>query len=228
MTDSPADRVAQFVDDLLHRRRRPRRFAASEDELAAMSAAAGMASARVGADLPDKAALDRIHKRLSDAMDERPVVEGHLTRRTLLRTLGTAAAALVVGAGVGELLTKQGQPAAPGSTSATVLMPDNGVWRPVAAVTQLPAGHAMAVSTGSIDAVVVNDGNTISAVSGICTHLGCKLQPDDAGKKLNCPCHQTAFGWSGKVLYYRLKAEPASLPQIPSRVNDGQIELFVV
>jgi cytochrome b6-f complex iron-sulfur subunit len=227
MTDSPADRVAQFVDDLLHRRR-PRRFAASEDEVAAMSAAAGLASARVGADLPDKAALDRIHKRLSDAMDERPVVQGNFTRRTLLRTMGTAAAALVVGAGVGELLTKQGQPAAPGTTSATVLMPDNGVWRPVAAVTQLPAGHAMAVSTGSIDAVIVNDGNTISAVSGICTHLGCKLQPDDPGRKLNCPCHQTAFGWSGKVLYYRLKAEPASLPQIPSRVNEGQIELFVV
>jgi cytochrome b6-f complex iron-sulfur subunit len=228
MTDSPADRVAQFVDDLLHRRR-PRRFSASDDEVAAMSAASGMASARVGADLPDKAALDRIHKRLSDAMDERPVVQGNFTRRTLLRTMGTAAAALVVGAGVGELLTKQGQPApAPGTTSATVLMPDNGVWRPVAAVTQLPAGHAMAVSTGAIDAVVVNDGTTISAVSGICTHLGCKLQPDNAGRKLDCPCHQTAFGWSGKVLYYRLKAEPANLPQIPSRVNNGQIELFVV
>lgn len=228
MTGSPADRVAQFVDDLLHRRR-PRRFAASEDEVAAMSAAAGMASARVGADLPDKAALDRIHNRLSAAMDARPVVQGNFTRRTLLRTMGTAAAALVVGAGVGEFLTKQGQPApAPGSTSASVLMPDNGVWRPVAAVTQLPAGHALAVSTGAIDAVVVNDGTTISAVSGVCTHLGCKLQPDNAGRKIDCPCHQTAFGWSGKVLYYRLKSEPATLPQIPSRVNNGQIELFVV
>jgi Rieske Fe-S protein len=227
MTDSPADRVSRFVDDLLHGRR-PRGFAATEDELAAMRAAAGMASARVGADLPDKAALDRIHKRLSDAMDERPVVERHITRRTLLGTLGTAAAALVVGAGLGEMLTKQGQPAAPGTSTATVLMPDNGAWRPVASVTQLPAGHAMTVSTGAIDAVIVNDAGAISAVSGICTHLGCKLQPDDAGRKLDCPCHQTAFGWSGKVLYYRLKAEPANLPAIPSRVNGDQIELFVV
>jgi cytochrome b6-f complex iron-sulfur subunit len=227
MTDSPADRVARFVDDLLHGRR-PRGFAASEDELAAMRAAAGMASARVGADLPDKAALDRIHKRLSDAMDERPVVDRHITRRTLLGTLGTAAAALVVGAGLGELLAKQGQPAVPGTSTATVLMPDNGAWRPVASVTQLPAGHAMTVSTGAIDAVIVNDGGAISAVSGICTHLACKLQPDDAGRKLDCPCHQTAFAWSGKVLYYRLKAEPPNLPQIPSRVNGDQIELFVV
>ncbi len=86
----------------------------------------------------------------------------------------------------------------------------------------------MPVSTGSIDAVVVNDGTNISAVSGICTHLGCKLEPDDATRKLNCPCHQTAFSWSGKVLYYRLKSAPATLPKIPVRVNDGQIELFVV
>ena len=225
MTDSPADRVARFVDDLLHRRR-PRRFAASEDELAAMSAAAGMASARVGADLPDKAALDRIHRRLSQALDASPVVDLRPTRRTWLRTLGAAAAAVVVGVALDEVVAHQ----SPGSTAGgpTVLMPDNGTWRPVAAVTQLPAGHAMPVSTGSVDAVVVNDGGKISAVSGICTHLGCKLQPDDANRKLSCPCHMTAFAWSGKVLYYRLKTQPAPLPHIPSRVNDGQIELFVV
>ena len=65
-------------------------------------------------------------------------------------------------------------------------------------------------------------------IVGVCTHLGCKLQPDDANRKLNCPCHQTAFSWSGKVLYYRLKAAPANLPQIPSRVNNGQVELYIV
>jgi len=227
MTESQADRVARFVDDLLHGRR-PRRFNASPEELDAMKAASTMVSARVGADLPDRAALDRIHGKLSAALDESPVVERHVTRRTLLRTLGTAAAAVVVGVALDEVATNRGKSAAPGAGTQAVLMPDSGAWRPVAAVTQLPAGHAMAISTGSIDAVLVNDGGSISAVSGICTHLGCKLQPDDAGRKLNCPCHQTAFGWSGKVLYYRLKTEPANLPKIPSRVNGDQIELFVV
>jgi cytochrome b6-f complex iron-sulfur subunit len=226
MTDSGTDRIARFVDDLLHGRR-PRRFKASPEEMDAMTAAATMVSARVGADLPDKTALERIHRKLSAALDESPVVERHLTRRTLLRTLGTAAAAMVVGVVLDEIATTQGAPA-PVASGPTALTPDNGAWRPVAAVKQLPSGHALAVSTGSIDAVIVNDGGTISAVSGVCTHLGCRLQPDDAGRKLNCPCHQTAFGWSGKVLYYRLKAEPATLPQIPSRVNGDQIELFVV
>lgn len=194
-----------------------------------MTAAAGMVSARVGADLPDKAALDRIHSRLAAALDESPALDRHFTRRMLLRTFGTAAAAMVIGVGLDEVVTRQGKsPAEGGGGGSTVLMPDAGAWRPVASVTALPPGHAMTVSTGAIDAVIVNDGGAISAVSGICTHLGCKLQPDDAGRKLDCPCHQTAFGWSGKVLYYRLKAEPASLPQIPSRVNGDQIELFVV
>jgi Rieske Fe-S protein len=224
MTDGAADRVARFVEELLHGRR-PRRFKASEEEVQAMTAAAGLVAGRVGADIPDKAALDRIHKRLSEALDESPVIDLRPTRRTWLRTLGTAAAAVVVGVALDEVATHQ---TAQGPGTSGMLMPDNGAWRPVAAVTQLPAGHAMAVSTGAIDAVVVNDGGNISAVSGVCTHLGCKLQPDDANQKLNCPCHQTAFSWSGKVLYYRLKTAPATLPKIPARVNEGQIELFVV
>jgi nitrite reductase/ring-hydroxylating ferredoxin subunit len=226
MTETAADRVARFVDDLLHSRR-PRRFTATQEEAQAMKAAAGLVAGRVGADLPDKAALDRIHMRLSQALDTSPVVELRTTRRTWLRTLGTAAAAVVVGVALDEVVARQ-SPAGSSADGPVVLLPDNGTWRPVANVTQLPAGHAMPVSTGSVDAVVVNDGGKISAVSGICTHLGCKLQPDDANRKLNCPCHQTAFSWTGKVLYYRLKTEPATLPQIPVRVTDGQIELFVV
>jgi Rieske Fe-S protein len=226
VTENASDRVGRFVDELLHGRK-PRRFAASQEEAQAMTAAASLVAGRVGADIPDKAALDRIHRKLSEALDEGPVIDFSPTRRTWLRTLGTAAAAVVVGVALDEVATHQ--PAGPNSGgAATVLMPDNGTWRPVAAVTELPAGHAMPVSTGSVDAVVVNDGGSISAVSGICTHLGCKLQPDDANRKLNCPCHQTAFSWSGKVLYYKLKTAPATLPQIPARVNDGQIELFVV
>jgi cytochrome b6-f complex iron-sulfur subunit len=226
MTTSAVDRVAKFVDDLL-RGRRPRRFTASPEEAEAMTAAASLVAARAGADLPDKAALDRIHRRLTERLDESPRTDARFTRRVWLRTLGTAAAAVVVGVGLDEVLTHQGSTGSV-ATGPTVLTPDGAQWRPVAALTQLPEGHAMPVSTGSVDAIVVNDGGQISAVSGICTHLGCKLQPDDADKRLSCPCHQTAFSWSGRVLYYRLKTAPADLPRIDSRVRDGQIELFVV
>lgn len=225
MKDS-ADRVARFVDDLLHGRR-PRRFEATPEEAEAMTTAAGLASARVGADLPDKAALDRIHARLSAALDDRPAFNQRMSRRAWLGTSAAAAAALVAGIGLGELARSQ-QPTSPGGGASATLTPDNGRWRPVAAVSEVPPGHAVPVSTATVDALIINDGGVISAVSGTCTHLGCKLQPDDTNRKLDCPCHQTAFGWSGKVLYYRLQAAPSNLPLIPSRVNDGQVELFIV
>ena len=219
-----ADRVAGFVDDLLHGRR-PRRFAATPEEAEAITAASELAGARLGADLPDKAALERIHARLSRALDEDPAVDRRLSRRAWLRTAGAAAAAVVAGVALDEIV--KNQQAAPGGGSAT-LTPDNGSWQPVAALSQLPSGHAMQVSTATLDVVVINDGGTIEALSGVCTHLGCKLQPDDSTRRLNCPCHQTSFGWSGKVLYYRLKTAPPNLPRIPSRVNDGQIEIYTV
>ena len=225
MKKSAADRVAQFVEDLL-KGRRPRRFEATQEEAEAMSAAAGLAAAHVGADLPDKAALDRIHRRLAERLDDRPVTEDRYSRRVLLRTFGMAAAAAVVGVAIDEVVTRTGS-GAPIVAADGVLTPDGGQWRPVASVEQLPAGQAMTVSTASVDAIIVNDGGQISAVSGVCTHLGCKLQPDNAGQRLSCPCHQTAFGFTGKVLFYRLKSVPPDLPRIQSRVQDGQIELFV-
>ncbi len=225
MKSSSADRVAGYVDDILHGRR-PRRFAATDEEMEAISAAAGLVAGRVGSDLPDRAALDRMHRRLSAAMEEGPLADPRLSRRTWLRTAGAVAAAVVAGVALDELAANQTLGGA-GAGGAATLTPDNGSWQRVAAVTELPPGHAMLVSTRSVHAVLVNDGGSVSAVSGVCTHLGCILQPDDASKKLNCPCHQTAFSWSGKVLYYRLKSSPADLPRIPSRVNDGQIELFI-
>jgi nitrite reductase/ring-hydroxylating ferredoxin subunit len=224
MKNSAADRVAQFVEDLL-KGRRPRRFEATPEEAEAMSAAAGLAAAHVGADLPDKAALDRIHGRLAARLDDSPVVEGRYSRRVWLRTFGTAAAAAVLGVAIDEVVTHTG--GAPIVAADGVLTPDGGQWRAVASVQQLPAGQAMTVSTASVDAVIVNDGGQITAVSGVCTHLGCKLQPDNADQRLSCPCHQTAFAWSGKVLFYRLKSAPPDLPRIQSRVRDGEIELFV-
>ena len=226
MTSSAVDRVSRFVDELL-RGRRPRRFTASPEEAEAMMAAAGLVAARAGTDLPDKAVLDRIHRRLSERLDDRPHVDARFTRRVWLRTLGTAAAAAVVGVGLDEVLTQQGLTGS-GAGGQAILTPDGGQWRAVAAVAQLPEGHAMTVSTGAVDAIVVNESGHISAVSGTCTHLGCKLQPDEVDQRLSCPCHMTAFSWSGKVLFYRLKKAPPDLPRIDSRVRDGQIELFVV
>src|ERR1700694_1016591 len=100
MSKSPAERVGAFVDDLL-RHRRPRRFAAMTDDLEAMQAAAGLAAGQVGADLPSKEALDRIHQELARRMDDSAILEPRFHRRVWLRTAGAAAAAVVRGVGAG-------------------------------------------------------------------------------------------------------------------------------
>src|ERR1700694_3293539 len=223
MSKSPAERVGAFVDDLL-RHRRPRRFAAMTDDLEAMQAAAGLAAGRVGADLPSKEALDRIHQELARRMDDSAILEPRFNRRVWLRTVGTAAAAVVAGVVIDQVVGGSGVQLG-GAAQAPVLMRDAGQWRPVALLSDLPDGHARTVSSGAIEAVIVNEGGNIHAVSGICTHLGCRLLPDESVRKLDCPCHQTAFAWSGKVLYYRLQHAPADLPRIQSRVREGQIEL---
>ena len=74
MKNSAADRVAQFVEDLL-KGRRPRRFEATQEEAEAMSAAAGLTASHVGADLPDKAALDRIHREPTDRIGHTGMID---------------------------------------------------------------------------------------------------------------------------------------------------------
>jgi len=177
----------------------------------------------LGADLPDRAFIRRLERKLRAEAGEGPPALAQMSRRTLLRTAGAAAAALVVGA-VAE--HQVGLPHLP--TTSPDLVPNGGAWVPVAAVSEVPDGEAKRFATGSVEGVVVNDGGEIRALSAVCTHLGCLLKPDPAARQLDCPCHRTAFSWSGKVLYYQLKTAPAALPRILSRVRAGQVEVYVV
>ncbi|MBV8290371.1 MAG: Rieske 2Fe-2S domain-containing protein, partial [Mycobacterium sp.] len=65
------------------------------------------------------------------------------------------------------------------------------------------------------------------AVSGVCTHQGCRLwfgAPDD---RLRCPCHSTSFSPAGQVLTHQLPIAPKPLPTLMVRERDGAIEVFV-
>jgi len=217
---SPVDRIAAFVDDLI-RNRRPRRFKASADEMEALQGAAELRSVQAGADLPDRDFIERLGRQLRSQM-EAPPVRQSVSRRALLRTAGFAAAAGVAGAVIERTIATQ-----PSGQQAT-LTPDNGTWRAVAAVADVPAGQAMRFSSGPVEGVVVNDGGTIKAVSAVCTHQGCLLLLDAAAHRLRCPCHPTVFSVTGKLLSYQLATPPANLPGLQARVRDGQIEVLVV
>ncbi len=46
--------------------------------------------------------------------------------------------------------------------------------------------------------VLVRDGEGVYAVSRVCTHLGCIVQPSPSG--FDCPCHGSRFAADGAVL----------------------------
>ena len=54
------DRIAAFVDDLIHNRR-PCRFKASPEDMEALRAAAQLAAARPGADRPDRQFVESMY-----------------------------------------------------------------------------------------------------------------------------------------------------------------------
>jgi len=88
--------------------------------------------------------------------------------------------------------------------------------------------YGMPVDTGSMKVLVVNDGGRIHALSGVCTHLGCTLEPDAQTGRIACPCHRSSFSLAGQVVDHQLAQPPAALPAVESRVREGQIEVFVV
>jgi hypothetical protein len=60
----PVDRIAAFVEDVIHNRR-PCRFKASPDEMAALRAAAELAALRPGANHPNRQFLENVHAYIS-------------------------------------------------------------------------------------------------------------------------------------------------------------------
>ncbi len=220
----PDRRVGRFVEDLL-RNRRPRRFRASPEELQAMRAAVSLRAARVGADLPDPVFVDRLGRRLRRELGGE-LGQAPLSRRRLLLGAGTVAAATIAGglAGVAGDRLAAGR-AAGEEAGSRELVPAGATWVPVVAVAAVADGQAVRFSTGAVEGFVVNRGGRLLAVSAVCTHLGCLLQPAGAGR-LTCPCHRTAFSVDGAVLYHQLPQAPPSLPHLRTRVRGGQVEVL--
>lgn len=219
---NPVDLVAQFVDDLL-RGRRPRRFIATPEDVEALGAASELASLRPGSDLPDADFVDKLGSRLASAMAPPKIAERRVvSRRALLQSAGLAAAAGVAGAVIDRTIVSQP------STGQATLTPLNGTWRPVAGLAEVPEGHALRFTAGSIEGVLVNNGGTVSALSAVCTHQGCVLRLDASAQRLRCPCHPTDFALNGKVIMSHLPTPPSTLPKLQVRIREGQVEVFVV
>jgi nitrite reductase/ring-hydroxylating ferredoxin subunit len=222
--------LRRYLADLL-RGRRPRPFAVEDPEdIAALRAAITLAAARPGADAPRADFVAELHRKLAE--DANPVVPlapraAGPTRRRVLVTGSVAAGAATIGAGLGHVLTSRQNGSGGVVSAAPTLEPNVGTWRGIGASADLAEGGVQRFDLGSVVGFVSRDAEGVRAVSGICTHLGCLLNLDNATRQLDCPCHNTSFAVTGTLLHYQLAKPPAPLPQIEVREQDGQIEVYV-
>ncbi|UJP40474.1 QcrA and Rieske domain-containing protein [Cellulomonas palmilytica] len=147
---------------------------------------------------------------------------GCLDRRQLLRGAGgvtlAAAGAVVLaacgGSGSGDGTTTDG--AGPGAGPGAEPGAGDGA---LAQVTDVPVGGALLVEADGTKILLVQEtAGTITALSAICTHQGCTVQPADT--ELHCPCHGSTFQLDGTPV-----SGPAEepLPAAEVHVEDGAV-----
>jgi nitrite reductase/ring-hydroxylating ferredoxin subunit len=219
--------VRRFVDDLLSRRR-TKPFAADEADESQIRTAITLRAA--GQDNgPSDEFVNSLRERLRTELDDDmpPVRELRGSRRRFVVSIAAASAASVaVGVAAGEALGGSGE-AVTADPAERTITPDNGEWRGIVAAKDLPDGAVRPFDVGSIVGFVHRSGDQLNAVSGVCTHLGCKLALDGPTRQLNCPCHNAAFGVDGAVLHHRLPIALPPLPKLNVRESEGVVQVFV-
>ena len=220
--------LRRYVDDLL-RGRRPKPFTPDDFEAAQIRTAIELRAARQGSDVvdaPRQDFLSDLHRRLAEQMSGTPPEAAptpNTTRRQVL--VGTSAAAAAAVAAVSIDRAVMGSPAEAPAVAGH-LTPNDGSWQRVAASSDVPDGVMHPFDLGSVSGFVRRVDGKPQAISGVCTHQGCRLWFDAPDDRLRCPCHSTSFSPAGQVLTHQLPIAPKPLPTLMVREVDGFIEVF--
>jgi cytochrome b6-f complex iron-sulfur subunit len=219
--------LRRYIDDLL-RGRRPKPFRPDDFEAAQIRTAIELQAARQESDAPRPEFLTDLHRRLAAQQDsaERPAPTSNANRRTVIVGTSAAAAAAVAAVSIDRALVG-GQVAEGGNTGSQELTPSVGHWVKVAASADLTEGVMLPFDVGSVIGFVRRVDGRPEAVSGVCTHQGCRLWFDAPDDRLRCPCHSTSFAPTGLVLTHQLPIAPKPLPTLMVREQGGLIEVFV-
>lgn len=152
-----------------------------------------------------------------------------MSRRGILSAgLTAAAAAAAVGVAAGAAIEKGMQTGAPPVSEHVPLVPDGaGVWVSVARADAIPVGGVAHFTTEYITGFIRHTKDGFSALSGVCTHMGCLLLWNAGDRTFDCPCHGGRFNESGtsaptSPVAYR------PLPSIKTRVESGTVWVYVV
>jgi len=220
--------LRRYIDDLL-RGRRPKPFRPDDFEAAQIRTAIDLQAARLGSAAPRQEFLTDLHRRLAEQQEGtgQPVSKATATRRNVIVGTSAAAAAAVAAVSIDRALIDVGQVAEGGDSESRELTPTTGRWMRVAASADVPDGVMWPFDVGSVIGFVHRVDGKAEAVSGVCTHQGCRLWFDAPDDRLRCPCHSTSFAPAGQVLTHQLPIAPKPLPTLMVREQNGAIEVFV-
>jgi nitrite reductase/ring-hydroxylating ferredoxin subunit len=218
--------LRRYIDDLLVGRR-PRAFRPDDFEAAQIRTAIDLQASRPGAAAPRPEFLADLHRQLADQLDDvspKASAPPSATRRQVI--VGTSAAAAVAVAAVSvDRLVMRGENPTGDEKSDGDLTPNAGTWQRVAASSDVPDGAMHPFDLGSVIGFVRRVDGKPEAVSGVCTHQGCRLWFDGPDDRLRCPCHSTSFTVTGQVLTHQLPIAPKPLPALQVREVNGVIEV---
>jgi Rieske Fe-S protein len=71
---------------------------------------------------------------------------------------------------------------------------------PLAKLSDIPEGTVLRTVFRDEPLLLLNDGGTVRALSGLCTHESCKLGWNDVQRLIQCPCHGSVFDANGRVV----------------------------
>ena len=221
--------LRRYVDDLL-RGRRPKPFRPDDFEAAQIRTAIDLQAARLGSDAPRREFLTDLRQRLAAQANgtSQPVGKPGATRRLVIVGTSAAAAAAVAAVSIDRTVIGGAQVADGDKYSGSgELTPNTGRWMRVAASAEVPEGVMHPFDLGSVVGFVRRVDGKAEAVSGVCTHQGCRLWFDAPDDRLRCPCHSTSFSPAGQVLTHQFPIAPKPLPTLMVREQNGAIEVFV-
>ena len=220
----------RYVEDLLDGRR-PRPFDADGVEAAQVRTAIELRVARTASEAPSEHFLTDLHRRLAalvpgSRLARDPLTRPHATRRQVV--VGASAAALAGSAGIVAGAAAAGVvPDGRLRGEGPSMQPSDGSWQAVAASADVSAGEMHPFDVGSVVGFVRRVNGQPEAISGVCTHQGCRLWFDRPLDQLRCPCHSTSFSPTGQVVNHLLATIPEPLPRLEVRELHGSIEVFV-
>ena len=90
---------------------------------------------------------------------------------------------------------------------------------PIAIRTSRTDGYAQIVDRQIVFLVRTGE-SSVTALSSVCTHLGCRVSWDRDAQELRCPCHGGAYDRQGAV---KSGPPPTPLASLPARIEGENI-----